>query len=117
MYYEQTSPPNIKEYSFYYEFNMPFEILLNDVIIEKNIQLGMDGPTQLNQFILQNGEQKLKIRLTHPFAKNGGKIKPQDLTFINDRLGIYLKDQNINNGKLQLIKALEFQTITHVFLT
>ena len=113
MYYEQTSPPNIKEYSFYYEFNMPFEILLNDVIIEKNIQLGMDGPTQLNQFILQNGEQKLKIRLTHPFAKNGGKIKPQDLTFINDRLRIYLKDQNINNGKLQLTKALEFQTITH----
>ncbi|WP_165750327.1 hypothetical protein [Cellulophaga sp. Z1A5H] len=113
IHYEQASETVRKEYSLYYDLNLPFEILLNDVIVVNNVDTGMDGPDQLNQFIHENGEQKIKIRLTHPFVKNGGMIKPKDLTLIDDKLRIYLKDESVNDGKTQLIKALKFPVITH----
>ncbi len=113
MHAQQTSSTDRKEYSLYYELNMPFEILLNDVIVEKNMDTGMDGPDQLNQFILKNGEQKIKLKVVHPFVENGGKIKPEDLALIDDKLRIYLKDESVNDGKLQLVKDLKFPKINY----
>ena len=100
-----------KNYSVYYELNLPFEILVNDLVVEKNMDTGMDGPDQLNQFILENGEQKIKIKAFHPFAERGGMFKPEDIALINEKLRIYLKDEHANEGKLQLIKVLKFPII------
>ncbi len=106
-----TVKKDAKKYSVYYELNLPFEILVNDMVVEKNLEIGMDGPDQINQFIIENGSQKIKIKAIHPYAENGGKIQPQDIPLINERLAIYLKDSTINDGKLQLITALQFPEI------
>lgn len=108
---EMETTANEKKYSVYYELNLPFEILVNDVVVEKNMETGMDGPDQLNQFILENGEQKIRIKVMHPFANRGGTIKPQDIAAINEKLRIYLRDKTVNNGKLELIKTLNFPLV------
>ncbi len=97
-----------KEYYLAFKYPVPFEILVNDVVVEKEMENGMNGANNINQFILKNGAQKVKIKIFHPYASKGGKLKPNDFKLL--QAGIYISKNN-SEEEMTIVKSLEFPDI------
>ncbi|MBL4746312.1 MAG: hypothetical protein JKY08_08075 [Flavobacteriaceae bacterium] len=101
----------IKIYAINYEFAIPSEITINDVVLDVNFQEGVFGPEFINDYIVKKGLQKVKIKLIHPFIESNGMIDPEKLLKMDDKLRIDIVDI-LNDYKAELVKKLDFPEIT-----
>ncbi len=98
-----------KTYMLNYDISYPAEILLNDLIIEIDLEENPFSPSLLNDYILKNGKQHLRIKIFHPNNINGSAIKPEIIAKLNEDLEIfvfYKVDEEIDSMKS--IKKLNF---------
>lgn len=100
-----------KNYIINYEFSIPSEIIINDIVVDIDLQDGVFGPEFINQYIIKNGIQSVKIKLIHPFVEKGGLISPNSLEKIDDTFQIDNVDV-ANDYKAELIKKLDFPKIS-----
>jgi len=92
-----------------YNFSFPFEIMINDVLLEKDVFNGRSGPDRLNNYILNSGRQKIKIKIFAPKNYNNGLLKNKDLQILSEHSALY--KVNISDKSYNLIKKLEFSPI------
>ncbi|WP_108867133.1 hypothetical protein [Aquimarina aquimarini] len=98
---------NNPEYYLGYKYPIPYEILINDIVVDKNLEGGKNGAENLNQYILKNGEQKVEIKVLHPFIEKGGLLSSQDLSILKAK--VYLIEGEEED--MTLIKELNFKEI------
>lgn len=96
-------------YYINYNFNFPYEILVNDVLLEKDVFNGRSGPDRLNNYILNKGKQKIKIKVFAPHNYNNGLLTNKDLKILDEQSAIYKVDANTKS--YNLIKKLPFNSI------
>ncbi len=104
-----------KDYHLFYRFgSIPYEIKINDVICEIDLAGGMPGPTEINQYLLKSGSQKISIKVIHPYLKKGKMFKPNDLGFLNKNL-LIADVQYDDEGEIIIdtIAKLNFPEITN----
>ncbi|MBZ4188636.1 hypothetical protein [Niabella beijingensis] len=101
---------NHKLYGIEFNIPVPSEILVNDVPVSKNFVSGIVGPEFINQYILDSGRQRVKIKLLHPFLKNGGMFTGEQLKKLTEKVQVQLID--INEGyKVTPIAPLHFPEV------
>ncbi len=102
-----------KDYHLFYRFEaIPYEIMINDVMCEIDFENGMPGPTEINHYLLKSGNQKIKIKVIHPYAHENMMFKPKDVEFLNKNLFIADVSYNDQNEiELDTIKKLDFPKI------
>ncbi|MBU3024070.1 hypothetical protein [Zobellia galactanivorans] len=102
-----------KDYMLNYRFgSAPYEILINDMVCSIDLESGMPGPIDLNEFLVNSSQQKIKIKISHPFVHKGGLLKKNDIYFFNKDLiinNVYF-DEN-ENMQLDSISKLSFPDI------
>lgn len=86
-------------------YSVPYEILVNDLVVSKDPKDGYSGAENLNLFLNTSGRQKIKIRVFAPDMDKGGKISPELLKSL--KAGIYANDPS-NADKKTLILPLDF---------
>ncbi|QAR30772.1 hypothetical protein EQP59_05180 [Ornithobacterium rhinotracheale] len=99
-----------KIYYINYNFSFPYEIYVNEVLLERDLLTGRSGPDRLNNYILESGKQKIKIRVFAPKNYNGGLLKDKDLIILSEQSALY--KVNSDDKSYTLIKRLNFDTIT-----
>ncbi|GAA5094896.1 hypothetical protein GCM10023210_26990 [Chryseobacterium ginsengisoli] len=92
-----------------YNFSFPYEISINDVLLEKDVFNGRSGPDRLNNYILNSGRQKISIKVFAPKDYNNGLLKDKDLQILSEQSALY----KVNNSdkSYNLIKRLKFSPI------
>lgn len=100
-----------KEYGINYELPFRGEILINNILVDKDFYNRIGGFGYINNCILKNGTQSVQVNLSHPFVEKGGLIKSDVLFNINDFI-IYtvLKEQG-KVSALDTVKKLDFPEI------
>ncbi|MBO9594827.1 MAG: hypothetical protein J7599_18125 [Niabella sp.] len=78
------------------EFNIPVpsEVLVNDMPVSKNFVSGTVGPEFINQYILDPGKQHVRIKVMHPFLKEGGRFTGTQLKKLTENTQVQLVDVN-----------------------
>lgn len=87
------------------QYPLPYEILVNDILVSKDTKEGYTGAENLNLFLNNNGKQKVKIRV---FARNfdkGGLIPKGSLKSLKG--AIYSSDSS-EGDKEKLLLSLDF---------
>ncbi|MGG6231143.1 hypothetical protein [Tenacibaculum sp. SDUM215027] len=104
---------NEQMYYINYQFGplIAYEILVNDVLIDKDFRNGRPGPSSININLLKSGKQELKLRLFHIYKEKGGVIRPTDIDFLNKDLSIINIIESENNIKSTLIKKINLPKI------
>jgi hypothetical protein len=92
-------------------YNFPFdgEILINDVVLDKSLFNTFSGTEFINSYILNNGYQKISIKLFSPYLKKGKTINPNELRKAGEEFALYntiLENDEIK--ELNLIQKLDF---------
>lgn len=71
---KMTIAPKDKQitYAIHINAKTPYEIYLDDIPVERHYESGMNSTIELNQYLLKNGNHKLKVRyLPRPDADDG----------------------------------------------
>lgn len=101
---ENMNVHNTPIYRINFESYLPFELYLNDVLIDKNNSNGsVDFFETLNEYILSSGKQELKIKL-YPFIGKS-KVSYKDMEDI--KVQIY-KSPSLNDETFTLIQDIKF---------
>ncbi|MGS2737979.1 hypothetical protein [Sinomicrobium sp. M5D2P17] len=110
-----TSNTNIRKevmkniYYINYNFTFPFELIVNDMVIAKEMRTGMAGPERINHFILENGEQSVRIKIFAPKDYNNGLLKQKDLNILEEQSAIYKVNSETND--FDTVMPLKFDKI------
>ncbi len=98
-----------KFYMLNHDIQYPAEILINDVVAELDLINNPFSPVLLNDYILQEGKQHIKI-IAHSLNKsNGGVLNEKSIESLNNELSVHsyeLMGEEITNFKQ--IKKLDF---------
>src|SRR5690606_29555647 len=92
-----------------YNFTFPFEIAVNDMVVAKEMTSGMAGPERINHYILDNGEQLIKIKVFPPKGYNNGLLKQKDLDILEEQSAIY--NVNSSTNDFDTVLPLKFNKI------
>lgn len=96
---------NIKQsdnnYTLIYEIPYPGELFINDVLVDKSIFGVLSGTEFMNNFILENGVQHIKIELNDSL----GKITTESLKKLNTDFGIY--NVSFAAGEIQNMQTIQ----------
>lgn len=94
------------------EFNIPVpsEVLVNDMPVSKNFVSGTVGPEFINQYILDPGKQRVRIKVMHPFLKEGGLFTGTQLKRLTENIQVQLVDVN-QDYKVTTVAPLRFPEV------
>ncbi|MBC9797029.1 hypothetical protein [Sinomicrobium weinanense] len=95
------------KYAIEYEFSVPSEIMINDIVLDIDLQDGAFGPEFINHYILNDGEQTVRIKLMHPFVERGGKLTPNEVKRLSENLAIHNVKPD-ENYEVEVVKKLSF---------
>lgn len=93
-------------------YNFPFcgEVLVNNVVLDKHLFDNLTGTEFLNSYILDNGSQKISVKLYSPFHRDT-LISPEELKKSSEEFALYNTVVENNEIKdLKLIQKLDFPT-------
>ncbi|SHE77807.1 hypothetical protein [Pedobacter caeni] len=83
-------------------FSIPFEVLVNDLVLVKGGVDGLAAAENLDAFLTTDGRQKIKIRVFAPNMEKGGVISPKLLKSLKG--AVYQRD----SSKEKLLLSLDF---------
>ncbi|MCD2426241.1 hypothetical protein LQ567_25875 [Niabella pedocola] len=94
------------------EFNLPVpsEVLVNDMPVSKNFVSGTVGPEFINQYILDAGKQRVRIKVMHPFLKEGGLFTGTQLKKLTENIQVQLVDVH-QDYKVTPVAPLHFPEV------
>ncbi|MFK7108900.1 hypothetical protein V3R08_14875, partial [Flavobacterium oreochromis] len=101
----QTIIPKEKQITYAVHINAmtPYELYLDDILIDFFYRDNMNTTVELNPYLLENGTHKLKIRYLPPTDSPDGFLNPKDIIFNKDaKWDLYFvklnKDPNVPLG-------------------
>jgi hypothetical protein len=62
----------------------PYELFLNDILIDWSYDNNMNSTTELNPYLLKNGKAELRIRFFPTTTNETGILEPRDIIFNKD---------------------------------
>lgn len=107
---EMTTQERGELYGMEFNIKVPCEIRINDLIVSKNLLLGVTGPEIINQYIKNSGEQKVSIEVTHPYWAKGGLFDDSALKSILNGTFIQTIEPQ-NDYQVKIVKPLLFPAI------
>ncbi|MCW3167783.1 hypothetical protein OMO38_04500 [Chryseobacterium sp. 09-1422] len=82
-------------YAVHVNAKTPYELYLDDILIDRFYENNMNRSTDLNTYLLNNGTHKLKIRYLPLSDSQDGLLDPKDIIFNKDsRWHIYFVSLN-----------------------
>ncbi|TWP30751.1 hypothetical protein ETU08_03945 [Apibacter muscae] len=89
----------------------PYELYLDDILVDRNITSGFSKSVELNPYLLGNGTHKLKIRFFPPENSEDGRIKPKDIVYDQDvKWNLYfIKLQKDPNDPLGYAGSIDYR--------
>lgn len=107
---EITSMQSGNLYGIEFNIKVPCEIKINDLVVSKNYLSGAIGPEIINQYIRKSGEQKVSIKIMHPYLSEGGQFDNAGLKSLIENTFIQTIEPD-NDYKVQVVKELKFPVI------
>ncbi|RRJ93105.1 hypothetical protein EG240_01110 [Paenimyroides tangerinum] len=71
-------------YAVHVNAKTPYEIYLDDILVDFFYEDNMNNTTELNSYLLKNGTHKLKIRYLPRTDSQDGLLDPKDVIFNKD---------------------------------